>query len=99
MIIHSSPTQVITVTVKPGLGYTIGGGEAFAGNYDSGGTVYTAASYALIGTVTAVNPEWADEYGNAYGSTSLVTPAYPLREHLGDIYVYMFSYDTMVGNF
>ncbi|MDR6726080.1 hypothetical protein J2W91_004586 [Paenibacillus amylolyticus] len=97
---QSYPTQVIEVTVKAGLGYNINGEQAFAGNNDSGGTVYTASSYALVGSVTAATPQWYDQYGNRYGSRALITPAYAIQKHLGsNTYVYMQTYDTLVGNF
>lgn len=90
---------VIRSELRSGYGELIDGKyTAVAGSGDSGGTVYRASDYALVGVQSGISTGYTDQSGAQYGTVMYVSPAWYANSLLGStFYQYTRTYDTPVS--
>ncbi|MEJ8305318.1 S1 family peptidase [Saccharibacillus sacchari] len=88
---------VIRSELRSGTGRIVDGYAAVAGQGDSGGTVYRASDYALVGVQSGI-PDREKIYQEiAYDDEMFTSPAWYANSVLGAIYQYTATYDTAVS--
>ncbi len=90
---------VLEADLRSGYGKLIDGTyTAIAGSGDSGGTVYRASDYALVGVQSGITTDYTASNNFKYGDNMFVSPAWYANSLLGStFYQYTFTYDTPVS--
>lgn|GEM_PF-6144696 len=99
-ITDESAFYTIGVTATVGLGYSDTvhtTKDLMSGEGDSGGTVYRASDYALVGVISGGASVYTDSDGIKYSKTSYVEQAWEMQTYLGAITPYMYTYDTKLS--